>query len=280
MESNKKIQLSKDYVNLFMILTLIIIIILISLMARYIAPHDPYATDLTNVLQAPNREFLLGTDSLGRCVLSRVLYGGSKSILSALIVVAVSSVIGAVLGTISGFIGGRVDSFIVSFIDVFLAFPGMILAVAVAGIMGAGMRNAIIAITVVSWTKYARLSRSEAIKVKSETYIQAAIISGNSKIKIILKHVIPNIASTLIITASSDIGVMIMEIAGLSFLGLSSPLPIPEWGSMMNEGRSMLQFAPWITIAPGIAILITVILFNLLGDNLTEVIGSKQRRKN
>lgn len=279
MESNKRIKLSKDYISLFIVLSLIIMIISVSLLAKYIAPHDPYATDLSNVLQAPNKEFLLGTDSLGRCVLSRVLYGGSKSILSALVVVAVSFAMGSVLGTIGGFMGGKVDSFIVSVIDVFLAFPGMILAVAVAGILGAGMINAIIAITIVSWTKYARLSRSEAIKVKSETYIQAAIISGNSKIKIIFKHVLPNIIGTLIITASSDIGVMIMEIAGLSFLGLCSPLPIPEWGSMMNEGRSMLQFAPWVTIAPGIAILITVILFNLLGDNLTEVIGSRQRRK-
>lgn len=279
MEPNKNFKLSKDYIKLSMVLSLIILLVLISFFAEYIAPHDPYSTDLTNILQAPNREFLLGTDSLGRCVLSRVLYGGAKSILSALIVVGISFFMGSILGTISGFLGGKIDSLIVSIIDVFLAFPGMILAIAVAGILGAGMKNAIIAITLVSWTKYARISRSEAIKVKSETYIQAAIISGNSRLKIIFKHVLPNIISTLIITASSDIGVMIMEIAGLSFLGLSSPLPIPEWGSMMNEGRSMLQFAPWVTISPGIAILITVVLFNLLGDIVTEILGTKQRRR-
>lgn len=280
MKSNKKFKFSKDYIKLSIVLALIIIIVLISIFAKYIAPHDPYSTDLSNILQPPNKQFLLGTDSLGRCVLSRVLYGGSKSILSALIVVGISFIIGSALGTIAGFTGGKIDLLIVSIIDIFLAFPGMILAIAVAGILGAGMKNAIIAITLVSWTKYARISRSEAIKVKSETYIQAAVISGNSRLKIIFKHVLPNIINTLIVTASSDIGVMIMEIAGLSFLGLSSPLPIPEWGSMMNEGRSMLQFAPWVIISPGIAILITVVLFNLLGDIVTEILGTKQRRIN
>ncbi|HCW52939.1 MAG TPA: nickel ABC transporter permease subunit NikC [Clostridium sp.] len=279
MHFNNKFKASREHKKMIIVLSLIIFIILVSLLSKYIAPNDPYLTDLTNILQVPSRKFPLGTDSLGRCVLSRVLYGGSKSILSALIVVGISFLFGSILGMIGGFFGGKADSVIVSIIDIFLAFPGMILAIAIAGILGAGMKNAIIAIILVSWTKYARLSRSETIKIRSETYIKAAIISGNSRFRIILKHIFPNIISTLIIIASSDIGVMIMEIAGLSFLGLSSPLPIPEWGSMMNEGKGVLQSAPWVALSPGIAVFITVVLFNLLGDIVTEILGNKQRRK-
>ena len=157
-------------------------------------------------------------------------------------------------------------------VDVFLSFPGIIIAVAVAGILGGGLKNAMIAIGLISWPKYSRLARCEVMAINSETFILAAKLSGNGNLKIILKHIIPNIIGALVITASADVGIMIMELAGLSFLGLSSPLPIPEWGSMMNEGKSMLQSAPWITLFPGTAILIVVILFNLLGDTICELL--------
>ena len=155
----------------------------------------------------------------------------------------------------------------------------MIIAVAVAGILGGGLKNAMIAIGLISWTKYARIARSEVMSISSEIFILAARLSGNTNLSIIIKHIIPNIIGALIITASADIGVMIMELAGLSFLGLSSPLPTPEWGSMMNEGKSMLQSAPWITLFPGMAVLIVVVLFNLLGDTICELFGNGQRRK-
>lgn len=164
-------------------------------------------------------------------------------------------------------------------VDVFLSFPGIIIAVAVAGILGGGIKNAMIAIGLISWPKYSRLARCEVMAINSETFILAAKLSGNGNLKIILKHIIPNIIGALVITASADVGIMIMELAGLSFLGLSSPLPIPEWGSMMNEGKSMLQSAPWITLFPGTAILIVVILFNLLGDTICELLENGQRRQ-
>ena len=162
-------------------------------------------------------------------------------------------------------------------VDVFLAFPSLVLAIAVAGVLGGGMINAMIAIGVIGWTKYARLARGEVLEIKEETFIKAARLSGNSSMYIIFKHIMPRVLSTLIVTASLDIGTTIMEMAALSFLGLSSPLPIPEWGAMMNEGKSMIQFAPWITIAPGIAIFIIVILFNLLGDVVHDMLDPKQK---
>lgn len=265
--------------RLKVILFLIGLIILLGIAAPVIAPNDPYKTDLLNTLNAPSWQYPFGTDALGRCIFSRVIYGISNSVFSALIVVFITFCAGTIIGVVSGYYGGLLDEAVMGIVDVFLSFPGMIIAVAIAGILGGGLKNAMIAIGLVSWTKYARLARSEVMEISSETFVLAARLSGNSNFKIILKHIIPNVIGTLIITASSDIGVMIMEIAGLSFLGLSSALPIPEWGSMMNEGKSMLQSAPWITLFPGAAILIVVVLFNLMGDTLCEVIEMKQRRK-
>lgn len=271
---------NKTDVKFTVILIIIISIILIILMAPFIAPNDPYETNLNNILSPPSREYLFGTDSLGRCVFSRVLYGGSKSLFSALLVVFISFIIGSSIGTISGFIGGKVDDIFMSIVDIFLAFPGMIISIAISGILGGGLKNAMISIILISWTKYARLARSETLTIKNQVFIQASILSGKSKFYIILKHILPNILSVLIVTASLDIGVSIIELAGLSFLGLSSPLPTPEWGSMMNEGRSMLQYAPWVTIAPGIVMLIVILLFNLLGDSIYEKLSFKQGRNN
>lgn len=265
--------------RLKIILIFIILIIGAGILAPLIAPNDPYKTDLMNTLSPPSRRFWFGTDSLGRCILSRVLYGIPNSIFSALTVVLITFFIGTIIGVISGFYGGFLDEIIMGITDVFLSFPGIIIAVAVAGILGGGLKNAMIAIGLISWTKYARLARSEVISVSSETFILAAKLSGNGDISIILRHIVPNIIGSLVVTASADIGVMIMELAGLSFLGLSSPLPVPEWGSMMNEGKSMLQSAPWITLFPGISVLIVVVLFNLLGDTMCELLDNKQRRK-
>lgn len=203
----------------------------------------------------------------------------SNSIISALTVVLITFSVGTIIGVISGFYGGILDEVIMGIVDVFLSFPGIIIAVDVAGILGGGIKNAMIAIGLISWPKYSRLSRCEVMAINSETFILAAKLSGNGNLKIILKHIIPNIIGALVITASADVGIMIMELAGLSFLGLSSPLPIPEWGSMMNEGKSMLQSAPWITLFPGTAILIVVILFNLLGDTICELLENGQRRQ-
>ncbi|MBS4840432.1 MULTISPECIES: ABC transporter permease [Clostridium] len=261
------------------ILIILVLIIIVGIMSPIVAPNDPYKTDFFNTLKSPSIEFWFGTDALGRCIFSRVLYGISNSIISALTVVLITFSVGTIIGVISGFYGGILDEVIMGIVDVFLSFPGIIIAVAVAGILGGGIKNAMIAIGLISWPKYSRLSRCEVMAINSETFILAAKLSGNGNLKIILKHIIPNIIGALVITASADVGIMIMELAGLSFLGLSSPLPIPEWGSMMNEGKSMLQSAPWITLFPGTAILIVVILFNLLGDTICELLENGQRRQ-
>lgn len=261
------------------ILIILVLIIIVGIMSPIVAPNDPYKTDFFNTLKSPSIEFWFGTDALGRCIFSRVLYGISNSIISALTVVLITFSGGTIIGVISGFYGGILDEVIMGIVDVFLSFPGIIIAVAVAGILGGGIKNAMIAIGLISWPKYSRLARCEVMAINSETFILAAKLSGNGNLKIILKHIIPNIIGALVITASADVGIMIMELAGLSFLGLSSPLPIPEWGSMMNEGKSMLQSAPWITLFPGTAILIVVILFNLLGDTICELLENGQRRQ-
>lgn len=271
--------IDKNKLKFNIIIFILISIFLISLLAPYIAPNDPYAVDLTKTLQPPSKEFLFGTDSLGRCVFSRVLYGANRTIFSAIIVVLITFVFGTTVGIISGYIGGKIDRLIMRIVDVFLAFPGLVLAIAVAGLLGGSMINAMIAISLISWTKYARIARSKVLEIKEETFIQASKISGHNALHIMIKHILPNILAYLIVTASLDIGTVIMEMSSLSFLGLSSPLPTPEWGAMISEGKSVIQFAPWTLLAPGLAILIVVVLFNLLGDIIRDLLDLKEKER-
>ena len=270
--------IDKNKLKFNIIIFILISIFLISLLAPYIAPNDPYAVDLTKTLQSPSKEFLFGTDSLGRCVFSRVLYGANRTIFSAIIVVLITFLFGTTVGIISGYIGGKIDRLIMRIVDVFLAFPGLVLAIAVAGLLGGSMINAMIAISLISWTKYARIARSKVLEIKEETFIQASKISGHNALHIMIKHILPNILAYLI-TASLDIGTVIMEMSSLSFLGLSSPLPTPEWGAMISEGKSVIQFAPWTLLAPGLAILIVVVLFNLLGDIIRDLLDLKEKER-
>lgn len=271
--------IDKNKLKFNIIIFILISIFLISLLAPYMAPNDPYAVDLTKTLQPPSKEFLFGTDSLGRCVFSRVLYGANRTIFSAIIVVLITFLFGTTVGIISGYIGGKIDRLIMRIVDVFLAFPGLVLAIAVAGLLGGSMINAMIAISLISWTKYARIARSKVLEIKEETFIQASKISGHNALHIMIKHILPNILAYLIVTASLDIGTVIMEMSSLSFLGLSSPLPTPEWGAMISEGKSVIQFAPWTLLAPGLAILIVVVLFNLLGDIIRDLLDLKEKER-
>lgn len=273
----KKQNRHKTY--LFMIIMVLLVICAISIAAPYIAMNDPYQVNLMNTLQSPSRQFPFGTDALGRCVFSRVLYGAKSTIFSALIVVVVTCSVGSSIGIISGYLGGKFDNMVMRIVDIFLAFPGMVLAIAVAGILGGGLTNAMIAIAAIGWTKYTRMARSQVLELKEETFIQAARLTGKGELYIIMKHIVPNVVSYLIVMASLDIGTTMLEMSSLAFLGLSSPLPSPEWGAMMSEGKSMIQFAPWTILAPGIALLIVVIAFNALGDLIKDVLDEKQRRK-
>ena len=275
----KHSRFSKDKVYFVIIVSILAAISIMSLVAPYIAWNDPYHIDLTNILQSPSKTFPFGTDALGRCVFSRVLYGGKSTIFSALIIVTVTFTIGSLIGIVSGYVGGMFDQMLMRVTDIFLAFPGMVLAIAVAGVLGGGLMNAMLAISAIGWTKYTRIARSYVLEIKEETFIQAARLSGKGDLYIIGKHIIPNLLGYMVVTASLDIGTTMIEMSSLAFLGLSSPLPTPEWGSMISEGKSMIQFAPWTILAPGLALVIVVILFNLLGDAVRDLLDKKQKRK-
>lgn len=257
---------------------LIILIILIAIFAPFISPYDPYESVLKDALLKPDSNHICGTDKLGRDLFSRIIFGTRISLTSACGLVFIILFSGTILGIISGYFGGIIDSIIMRISDMMISFPGMILAIAVAGILGANTINAIIAISIVSWTKYARLSRSLVLKIKNQDYILSAKVNGTRTINILLHHIIPNIIPTLIITASTDIGTMMLELAGLSFLGFGAQAPTAEWGLMLNEGRAFIRQAPWLLMYPGIAIAITVTLFNIAGDCIHDIMNPHKNK--
>ena len=255
---------------------LVLLLILITVLAPVIAPYNPLEAVMRDANAAPSAAHLFGTDKLGRDVLSRILYGASYSLTSVLFLVFLIFVVGTFLGVIAGYFGGIVDTVIMRFADMMISFPGVILAIAIAGILGGSLVNAMIAMLCVTWTKYARLSRSMVLKIKKRDFVDAAIVSGGSSTHILWVHILPDILPLMVITAAADIGAMMMELAGLSFLGFGSQPPAPEWGLMLNEGRQQLQTAPWLMIFPGLAIFITVVVFNLWGDSLRDVLDPRQ----
>ena len=255
---------------------LVLLLILITVLAPVIAPYNPLEAVMRDANAAPSAAHLFGTDKLGRDVLSRILYGASYSLTSVLFLVFLIFVVGTFLGVIAGYFGGIVDTVIMRFADMMISFPGVILAIAIAGILGGSLVNAMIAMLCVTWTKYARLSRSMVLKIKKRDFVDAAIVSGGSSAHILWVHILPIILPLMVITAAADIGAMMMELAGLSFLGFGSQPPAPEWGLMLNEGRQQLQTAPWLMIFPGLAIFITVVVFNLWGDSLRDVLDPRQ----
>ena len=255
---------------------LVLLLILITVLSPVIAPYNPLEAVMRDANAAPSAAHLFGTDKLGRDVLSRILYGASYSLTSVLFLVFLIFVVGTFLGVIAGYFGGIVDTVIMRFADMMISFPGVILAIAIAGILGGSLVNAMIAMLCVTWTKYARLSRSMVLKIKKRDFVDAAIVSGGSSTHILWVHILPNILPLMVITAAADIGAMMMELAGLSFLGFGSQPPAPEWGLMLNEGRQQLQTAPWLMIFPGLAIFITVVVFNLWGDSLRDVLDPRQ----
>ena len=254
----------------------VFLLLAVTLLAPVIAPYDPLDAIMRNANAAPSAEHLFGTDKLGRDVLSRILYGASYSLSSVVGLVALIFVVGTTLGVIAGYSGGIIDTVIMRIADMMISFPGVILAIAIAGILGGSLFNAMVALLCVTWTKYARLARSMVLKIKKHDFVSAAVVSGGSPVHILWVHILPNILPLMIITAAADIGAMMMELAGLSFLGFGSQPPAPEWGLMLNEGRQQLQTAPWLMFFPGLAIFITVVVFNLWGDSLRDVLDPRQ----
>lgn len=266
--------------RMFIIFSILAAALLIcSIIAPLLCPYDPYAQDLSKSLQPPSAEHWLGTDRYGRDLLSRVIIGSQTSIYSTLILVAFMTVVGTVLGILAGLYGGILDTIIMRISDIFLAFPGLVFALAVAGALGGGVQNAIIALAAVGWPKFARLARSQTLAQKKQQYMDAARLSGNGTFKIIIWHLLPNIIGPIIVTAVLDIGTSMMEIAGLSYLGLGAMPPVAEWGSMMSGAREFIQTAPWVAFAPGIAIFISVVIFNMFGDTVRDCFDPRQRTK-
>ena len=253
-------------------------LILCSFFSERLTPYDPYLQDLTIAKQAPSAEHLLGTDRYGRDMLSRVVAGSRASIFSTLLLVAVTAILGTAVGVLCGWVGGMTDTVLMRISDVFLAFPGLVFALAVAGTLGGGLQNAMIALAAISWPKYARIARSQTLSQKETQWMKAVRLSCSGTGKIILKHILPNILGPILVTSVLDIGTMMMELSALSFLGLGAKPPIPEWGSMMSDTRSLMTTSPWITFSPGIAIFISVMIFNLLGDTIRDYADPKSRR--
>lgn len=253
------------------------LLLLVAVFPEQLCPFDPYEQNMSLSQQPPSTQHPLGTDRYGRDMLSRIIIGSRSSIFSTLVLVTAVSVFGTAVGVLCGWFGGGLDTALMRVSDVFLAFPGLVFALAVAGILGGGLYNAVIALACISWPKYARLARGQTLVQKSLPYMAAARLSGSSPGKLIIKHILPNIAGPIVVTAMLDIGTMMMELAGLSYLGLGAKPPIAEWGSMMSDGRSLLQTVPWVILAPGAAIFISVSIFNLLGDAVRDNLDPRQR---
>ena len=250
-------------------LSLIALLLVAALAAPLIAPHDPYAISMKSALKAPGGEYPLGTDQLGRCVFSRLLYGARNSLGIACLVLAVTFSIGTVIGTISGLFAGRLpDKILTALCEVTLAFPGILLALVVSSLLGPGVMNIMLAIALVSWARYARLVRSLTIGIREADYIKAARVAGTRGVHIVTRHILPGIMGTLATAMVTDIGSTILRLAGLSFIGLGAQPPEAEWGVMINEARLYIDAAPWLILCPVIAVSIAVLAFHLAGDGL------------
>ena len=271
----QKVKKNRIRMKLILFAALAATLLLITIFAKYICPYDPYAQDLSQAMQPPSAAHPMGTDTYGRDMLSRVLIGAQTSISSTFALVAIITVFGTIVGIFCGYYGGVVDSVMMRISDICLAFPGLVFAMAVAAILNGGVQNAVIALALISWPKYSRIARSQTLSMKSLPYMQAAQLAGDSALQMILRHVLPNIVGPILVTSMLDIGTMMMEIAGLSFLCLGAQPPVAEWGSMMSSGRSMLQTYPWIVLSPGLAIFVSVVIFNLLGDTIRDYMDPK-----
>lgn len=252
------------------------VVITVGIAAPLVAPHSPTQIDLASALRPPrgiggaNSSYLLGTDQLGRDVLSRIIYGARVSLMIAVSAVAMAALIGVALGVIAGYYGGRVDDVLMRLADIQLAFPAVILAIIVAATLGGGMRNLVIVLGVIGWTTFARVARGSTLSERKKQYVEAAMTVGCSDVRIMFRHILPNLASPLLVVAAFTVAQMVLWEAGLSFLGLGVPPPQASWGSMLADGRSQLATAWWMATLPGIAIAITILGINLVGEWLRE----------
>ncbi len=250
-----------------------------ALLAPYIAPYDPYDVDLSRTFQPPTTDHPFGTDEMGRDVLSRVLWGSRISLSVGVTVVGVSLFIGTILGALAGYAGGVADNLIMRFTDLVLAFPSMILALALAAALGPSLGNAMIAICLTWWPWYARLVRGQVLSLREAGFVEASRCVGAGDLRILFRHILPNSFGPVIVNASMDFGWTILTAAALGFLGIGAQPPQPEWGLMINVGRSYFMDKPWMAMFPGLAILVVVLGSNLIGDGLGDILNPRLRRR-
>jgi len=258
-------------------LVILAVLFLLSIMAPWIAPHDPVQVNLAVKLQPPSWDYPLGTDQLGRCNLSRLLYGSRISLGFASLIFISSLLIGLLIGTFAGYKGGIIDQVLMRFCEGVMAFPTLVLVLGLVGIFGPGLPQVILAMIMVQWVYYARMFRGMVLSLRERNFITAAKISGSSQWTIIRRHIIPNVLPPIVVMGTLEIGWAIMDIAAMSFLGLGVQPPSPEWGSMIHEGKSYIRSNPELMLYPGIMILIIVVTFNILGEALSERFGVKRR---
>ena len=263
-------------------LIIVAILVIVAILAPWIATHDVGATNLSLRYLPPSSQYFFGTDSTGRDIFSRVVFGARISLKVGLVVVAVSAIVGTLLGALAGYYGGWIDRIISGYVfNVFLAFPGLLLAIAMVAFLGAGLNKLIFALCIIGWVGYARLIRGQVLKVREYDFVQAARALGASDARILLVHILPNATQPLIVQASLGMAGAVLSEAALSFLGLGVPPPAPSWGVMIEEARdlSTLQAAPHALIFPGLAIALTVLAFNFIGDGLREYLDPRQRTR-
>jgi peptide/nickel transport system permease protein len=256
-------------------LLIVLVFVVCCVFAPLIAPYDPYKTDLMNVLMPPSAENWFGTDELGRDLFSRIVYGARISLMEGVFSVALAMAIGVPIGIVSGYVGGAVDAIIMRTIDVLLAFPGVLLAIVIISVLGPGLTNAIIAVAVYTIPIFARLARGSTLVVKDEPYVEAARAAGLSDLRILSRHVFPNISATLFVMMTLRVAISILTAASLSFLGLGAQAPLPEWGAMLSNSRNAMLIAPHVALFPGAAIILLVFGLNLFQDGLRQVLDPK-----
>ncbi len=252
--------------------------VLIALTATWIAPHPYELVDVTRRLQPPSSTYWLGTDMLGRDVLSRLLVGARISLLAGIVVVIVGGLVGTLVGGVAAYAGGRAEEWMMRATDLVMCFPPIILAMAIAAALGIGVVNTILAMLVVWWPKFARLARSLVLVQRNQEYVEAAHVLGYGPARILFRHIVPNAMGPLVVLLTLDVGTAILTFAGLNFLGLGVIPPTPEWGQMVSEGRELVE-QWWVATFPGIAILTVVIGFNFLGDGIRDWLDPKSRRR-
>lgn len=258
-------------------LTVVVLFVLMAVFAPYVAPYDPLQTSWSAIRKAPSEAYLLGTDELGRDVLSRVIWGARASLLAGVVSVCIAMALGVPIGIAAGYLGRWADALISRVIDAMLACPFLILAIAFAAFLGPSLTNAMIAIGISYMPIFVRLTRGQVLSVKVEDYVEAARAVGNSHLRIAFRHILPNIVAPLLVQATLAIAQAVIAEASLSFLGLGQQPPAPSWGSMLNTAKNYMDHAPWMAIWPGLSIFLLVLSFNLLGDGLRDALDPRHR---